>query len=59
MAEALKVTSSRVDEMQKNPQEYFQKARETARKRAIAQLQAEKQRASRSRQKNGQRLVTG
>jgi hypothetical protein len=60
MAVALKVTSSRVEEMQKNPQEYFRKAREIARKRAAAQLKAEQQqRANRSRQQSGQRLAAG
>lgn len=59
MAVALKVTSSRVEEMQKNPQEYFRKAREIARKRAAAQLKAEQQRANRSRQQSGQGLAAG
>ena len=57
MAEALKVTASRVNDMQKNPQEYFRKAREVARKRAAAQLKAEQQRENRDRQQGGQRLA--
>lgn len=57
MAEALKVTSSRVNAMQKNPQEYFQQAREVALERAAAQLKAEEQRANRNNQQSTQRLA--
>lgn len=60
MTQALKVTSRRVEEMQKNPQEYFRRARAVARKQAAAQLKAEQQqRAKRSRQQGSQRLATG
>lgn len=60
MAQALKVTSRRVDEMQKDPQEYFRKARELARKRAAAQLKAEQQqRAKRNYQAHNQRITVG
>ena len=61
MTQALKVTSRRVEEMQKNPQEYFRKARELARKRAAAQLKAEQQqRAKRNNyQISGQSISVG
>lgn len=40
----LKAGSNRVKEMQRDPQEYFRKARELAKQRADAQLKAEQQR---------------
>ena len=48
MAEVLKVTASRANEMQKNPQEYFRQARKAACKRAATQLKAEQQLANRN-----------
>lgn len=60
MAQALKVTSKRVEEMQKDPQEYFRKARELARKRAAAQLKAERQqRAKRNYQAHNEQITVG
>lgn len=57
MAQALKVTSTRVEEMQKDPQAYFRKARAAARKRAAAQLKAEQeQRAKRNYQAHNKRI---
>lgn len=43
MTQALKVTYRRLDEMQKDPQEYFRMARELALIRAAQQLEAEQQ----------------
>ena len=64
MTQVIKVTSKRVEEMQRDPQEYFRKARELTRRRAVEQLRAEQQRARRNRQldvqaRRGQRLAAG
>ncbi len=45
--------------MQRNPQEYFRKAREEASQRAAAQLKAEQQRADRNRGQGSRRLAAG
>ena len=58
MAQALKVTSKLVEEMHKDPQEYFRWAREVARLRAAEQLKAEQeQREKRNYQAHNQRLA--
>lgn len=60
MEKVLKVSSGRVVEMQRNPQEYFRKARAEATRRAAAQLKEEQQRADRTRnQQRGRRLAAG
>lgn len=59
MEKVLKVSSGRVGEMQRNPQEYFRKAREEASQQAAAQMKAEQQRADRNRAQGSRRLAAG